>query len=82
MSYDGPYIARRSLPTKLAAVLRRCCRGAALRVRAVTFWLAVGLPWLLLALTVGGYVTVNPGAFAGLFAVTTLCAVLGRNHRR
>jgi hypothetical protein len=49
-------------------------------VRALGFWLTVGLPWLLLGLVFGGYVTSEPVAFVTLSAVAVLCAVVGRNH--
>lgn len=82
MSYDGSQFARRALPAKLSVLVRGCCRGAAAQMRAFTFWLAVGLPWLLLGMAFGGYVTSNPGIFTGLSSVTVLCAVAGRNYRR
>ena len=58
MSYDSSGVARRRLPARLSMLLRRCCCGAVSRVRACAFWLAIGLPWLLLGLTllVGAFV--------------------------
>lgn len=82
MSHDGPNVTRRTRPDLLSAPLRECCRLAVRRLRAFTFWLAIGLPWLLLALAAGGYVVSNPTLFAGLVATTVLCALVGRNHRR
>lgn len=82
MSYDRSTIARRARRTGLSVLVYRFCRGVAVRARAATFWLAVGLPWLLLGLVAGGHVTSSPAAFAGLLAVTVLCGVVGRNHGR
>jgi hypothetical protein len=63
-------------------LLRRCCRGAIARVRACLFWLAVGLPWLVLGLVCAGYVTSNPVAFTALFGGAVLCGVVSRDYRR
>jgi hypothetical protein len=81
MSYDSSGVARRRLPARLSMLLRRCCRGAVVRVRACAFWLAIGLPWLVLGLTLGGHATSNTTAFATLFGATLVCGVAGRNHR-
>jgi hypothetical protein len=78
MSYDGPHAA---LP-RLSVLLRRCRRAAVGRTRALSFWVAVGLPWVLLGFAVSGHVARVPEVFAGLVAVTVLCGFLGRDYRR
>lgn len=80
MSHDGPLLGRHIRHTELSELPRRLCRVAAVRVRAFSFWLAVSLPWLLLGVAISGQVTSYPELFAGLFAATVVCAVLGRNH--
>jgi hypothetical protein len=80
MSYESPRVAGRALPARLSRLVRQCCRRAVSHVRALGFWLTVGLPWLLLGLVFGGYVTSEPVAFVTLSAVAVLCAVVGRNH--
>jgi len=82
MSHDGPHLGRYTLQTALSGLAWRFGSAAVARVRAFSFWLAVTLPWLLLGLAVGGYVTSYPELFAGLFAATVLCAFLGRDHAR
>ncbi len=78
MSYDESTTALR---TGVSGLARACCR-VAVCVRAVGFWFAIGLPWLVLAGILDGYVTSSPAEFTGLCAVTVLCVFLGRNHRR
>ena len=51
-------------------------------VRALSFWLAIGLPWVLLALTLSGGVSQQPMLFAGLLMMTLLCALVGHDYRR
>lgn len=80
MSNDGSHIARDTLLRRLLVSLTRWCERVTALVRAVTFWLAVGLPWLLLALVFAGYVTSAPVRFAGLSAVTVFCGFVGRTH--
>lgn len=71
----------RLLDTSATALTR--LRAAVTRpVRATAFWLAVGLPWLVLALSFAGLVDQRPKAFGGLLAATLLVAVLGHDHER
>ena len=58
----------------------RFLTGIRNRLRAVSFWLAVGLPWLLLAGLLGGVVTSRPVVLAALVAVTVLSAFAGHEH--
>jgi hypothetical protein len=58
----------------------RCVTGVRDRLRAVSFWLAVGLPWLLLAGLLGGVVTSRPAVLSALVAVTVLSAFAGHEH--
>jgi hypothetical protein len=78
MSHDESTNALRTGLSGLARARHR----VTVRVRAVCFWFAIGLPWLVLAGVLGGYVTSAPAGFAGLCAVTVLCVFLGRDHRR
>jgi hypothetical protein len=86
MSYDSSGGTHRVLPGRISVLFRRCCRRAFGRVRACTFWLAfwlaIGLPWLVLGSVLGGYATGHPFGFTALFGVTVLCGVVGRGHRR
>jgi hypothetical protein len=79
MSHDESTTAVR---TGLSVLARACHRRAVARVRAVAFWFAVGLPWVVLAGILGGHVTSHPAGFAGLCTVTVACVFLGRDHRR
>lgn len=78
MSYSGSHAA---LP-RLSVVLRRRRRAAVGRTRALSFWVAVGLPWVLLWFAVSGHVVRVPEVFAGLVAVVVLCGFVGQDYRR
>jgi len=69
------------LPGRISVLFRRCCRCAFRRVRACAFWLAIGLPWLVLGSVLGGYATGHPFGFTALFGVTVLCGVIGQGHQ-
>ena len=52
------------------------------RVRALSFWLAVALPWVLFVLAVVGHVASQPALFGSLLAMTVLCGIIGHNYQR
>ena len=58
----------------------RCVTKLRDRLRALSFWLAVGLPWLLLVGLLGGVVTSRPAVLGGLVTVTVLSVYTGREH--
>jgi len=87
MAHDSPRYQRS--PAAVSELFERgrllLDRGRVLllaHVRAVSFWLAVATPWLLLGLTLDGRAADSPGLFAVLFCATVLSAVLGHDHRR
>jgi hypothetical protein len=74
-----PSTSRRT-PLAVASLVTRVGETVFMQVRALSFWLAVALPWLVLALSVGGILTRRPVLLAGLVVATVLCAVAGHDH--
>jgi hypothetical protein len=77
-----PSRSNRTPRVGVSSALARWVRAIGERLRAASFWLAVGLPWLLLALAAGGVVTERPAFAAALVATTVLCAVAGHDHAK
>jgi hypothetical protein len=50
------------------------------RLRALAFWLAVGLPWALLAFVLAGYASQRPVLLAALLTGSVLCSVAGQDY--
>lgn len=69
----------RSLPSSASPVFLGDVVAAA---RAVSFWLAVVLPWVLLAFVLGGVVNQRPELFGGLLVAFLAFARLGHGHAR
>lgn len=56
-------------------------RTAALpRLRTLAFWLAIGLPWTLLAFVFAGYTSQHPVLLAVLLAGNVLCGLAGQGY--
>jgi len=56
--------------------------GVVSRLRALSFWLAVALPWVLLGFVLTGGAGRWPGLFVGLVLATLAFASLGHGHAR
>jgi hypothetical protein len=73
-------LSGRTSGVALSHAATRFLTGIRDRLRALSFWLAVGLPWLLLAGLLGGVVASRPVVLAALVVVTVLSAFAGHEH--
>lgn len=77
-----PSLTYRSSLSELTSSWSEIAGRTTRRLRAVSFWLAVGLPWLVLGLVASGLALRRPELLGGTVAATVLCALGGRNHSR